>query len=228
MHITPESQEEFLYQDDVVASLESAISVERLGPYLKESGFKKDRALKLYIWNANLSESLHFPLQNVEVTIRNAINDCLIQIWGPHWFDDCRFLSIAGHARPDQERAIDKVKARIVSAKNPVTNGRVVAGLSFEFWVSLLTKRYDRPIWQTRLHDVFPNLPKIQKRADIRTELWRVKEIRNRVAHYEPVFERDLSFEHSLMIKAIRYRCEHLARWVNHHSRFHSALRLKP
>ncbi|WP_291724391.1 Abi family protein [Magnetospirillum sp. 64-120] len=224
----PFRQENFQYQDDVSLALENTISVERLGTYLKRAGFDRERAIKLYLWNSYISQSLHSPLEICEVSIRNSVNQCLVDAFGSQWHNEQRFFDINPETRSRLETSIAQVVDRIEKADHPVTNGRVVAGLSFEFWVGLMAGKYERPLWQTRLHGIFPNLPRGMKRKDLQQRLRRIKDLRNRVAHYEPVFERDLSQDHADIISTISYRCEHTADWVNHHSRFHLALRAKP
>lgn len=224
----PFRQENFQYLNDVSLALENTISMERLSTYLKRAGFQRDRAIKLYIWNSYVSQSLHSALEICEVSLRNSVNQCLIDTFGLQWFADHRFLGITPETRARLENSIAQVIERIEKANHDVTNGRVVAGLSFEFWVGLMAGRYDRQLWQTRLHSTFPNLPKTMKRKDLQEQLRRIKDLRNQVAHYEPIFERDLSQDHADIISTIRFRCEHTANWVHHHSRFHLALRAKP
>lgn len=221
-------QENFQYHDDVAAALESTISAERLGSYLRKSGFNKERALRLYVWNSYISQSFHSPLESCEVAIRNSVNECLTDVFGACWFKEQRFFDINPETRTRLETSVEQVIGRITKAGHEITNGRVVAGLSFEFWVGLMTSRYDRTLWQTKLHSTFPNLPKSVKRKELQSRLRSIKELRNRVAHYEPIFERNLSQEHADIIAMIGYRCAHTADWINHHSRFHLALRAKP
>lgn len=221
-------QENFQYHDDVSAALENTISAERLGTYLKKSGFNRERAIKLYVWNSYISQSLHSSLESCEVAIRNSVNECLTDAFGSQWFENLRFFSINPETQSRLTTSIQQVISRIEKAGHDVTNGRVVAGLSFEFWVGLMAGKYEQPLWQTRLHGIFPNLPKLMRRKDLQERLQKIKELRNRVAHYEPIFGRNLSQEHADIIATIGYRCPHTADWINHHSRFHLALRAKP
>jgi len=64
-------------------------------------------------------------------------------------------------------------------------SGRVVAGLTFHFWVSLHENKYRDSIWTPHLHKVWPkgeNLKRVHK------DLLKIRDLRNRIAHHEPIF----------------------------------------
>ncbi len=225
---TPFGQAQFQYQPIVLSALESTISTDRLNTYIKAAGFDKERAIQLYVWNSYVSQSFHLPFQTIEVSIRNTLNEYLAIRFGADWPKEPTFLSLVPDREEKTEEAIRKVSKRVTGDGHPVTTGRIVAGLPFDFWVGLFTGKYDRPLWQTSLHRIFPNFPKTCKRRELHSLLQEIKGLRNRVAHYEPIFERDLSKEHSNVIKAIRYRCTHTADWVSAHSQLQTALRAKP
>jgi len=224
----PFSQGHFQYQPIVLTALERTISADRLSTYIAYAGFDKERAIRLYVWNSYVSQCFHLPLQSVEVSTRNTVNEYLSFRFGTGWPQDARFLNLVPERRDRTQDAIRKVTKRVTTEGHPVTTGRVVAGLPFDFWVGLFTTKYDRPLWQTSLHNILPNLPKTAKRRDLYELLRSIKELRNRVAHYEPIFQRDLSKEHTNIIAAIRHRCTYTADWVSAHSRLQLALRSKP
>ena len=67
----------------------------------------------------------------------------------------------------------------------------LVSRMSFGFWCAFFHRRYDPILWQ-RSHaiiSVFPNLPREQRtRKFIEPLLRNIKELRNRIAHHEPVW----------------------------------------
>jgi hypothetical protein len=73
--------------DDIAAIL-GAISPDRFGTYLSAAGHDQARALRLYLWNAQLGEAFHLPIQAVEVGLRNSINLGLINTFGQDWWQD--------------------------------------------------------------------------------------------------------------------------------------------
>lgn len=220
-----ESQLIFDYKDNVVDALEATISSDRFATYLKPAGFDKRHAIQLYVWNSKLSEALHLPLQTAEVTLRNSVNERLCSLFGPEWPTSERFRSVLGE---ESGANLDRVRGRLVKAKYVPVTGRIVAGLSFDFWASLFKGKYDRPIWQTGLHATFPHLPAGTRRGDVADLVNRIRWLRNRVAHYEPIFKEDLSYLHTIIIRLIGFRCVHTADWVRHHSTLPVVMRARP
>ncbi|NYT86960.1 hypothetical protein [Pollutimonas harenae] len=74
-------------------------------------------------------------------------------------------------------------------AKIAVPIGQVMAQLTFFFWKRLYSKDYANILW-TPLKTIFPD--KRLTRANIATQLERLYQTRNRVAHHEPIFGRRL------------------------------------
>lgn len=83
------------------------------------------------------------------------------------------------------------------------TSDTVVASLTFGFWVNLLTRHYDdsekhEKLWPDLIPQVFPNARGTEATRRLlykRFEL--VKDLRNRVAHYEPIWKIKDSFDAS-------------------------------
>lgn len=59
------------------------------------------------------------------------------------------------------------------------------------FWKRLYSGDYEQALWRTALKRVFPN--KSLKRATIATQLERIYQTRNRIAHHEPIYGRRLT-----------------------------------
>ena len=72
---------------------------------------------------------------------------------------------------------------------------KIIAELSFGFWVNLFKKPYDKKLRIKDLKKVFPNLPskqeKLMNREVIYRELNHIRNFRNRVFHYEKVINKD-------------------------------------
>ncbi len=49
------------------------ISLSRFKPYLFHTGHNQGHALRLYMWNAQIGEAFHVPIQSIEVALRNRI-----------------------------------------------------------------------------------------------------------------------------------------------------------
>ena len=66
-----------------------------------------------------------------------------------------------------------------------------VAQMSFGFWSAYFHKRFDPVIWHKKnaLETIFPHLlPPQRTRKLIQPKLLLVKDMRNRIAHHEPVW----------------------------------------
>lgn len=93
--------------------------------------------------------------------------------------------------REDKER-LEKAKARQERQRkaNPAPTDPVIADLSIGFWVSLLSKRYAVPLGWSRprsLKQLFPYGNNL-KPGDISRMLEKIRVLRNRIAHHEPIF----------------------------------------
>ncbi len=146
----------FSYTPGILQALETALSAERLTAYLRVTGGDRERALRLYLWNTEISAAFYGPLQGLEVTLRNALHRELARVFGTSWYD--------APAMPLASRAQDLIreaKAAIAHSRKPVIPPRVVAVLSFGFWVSLLgpgpSGLYEMRLWRPILHHAFPH-----------------------------------------------------------------------
>ena len=68
----------------------------------------------------------------------------------------------------------------------PVSDGKVIAELTFAFWKRLYSSEYEYQLWRPTLKRTFPN--KNLKRSHVSAQLEVVYQMRNRLAHHEPVF----------------------------------------
>jgi len=53
----------FSYTPSIIQALETALSTERLTAYLRVTGGDRERALRLYLWNSEISAAFYAPLQ---------------------------------------------------------------------------------------------------------------------------------------------------------------------
>src|SRR5579863_1569321 len=90
----------FPYSQRIINALEQALSAERLSTYLAAAGGDHTAALRLYVWNTQISAALYGPLQALEIIIRNAFHRELSIAYGPAWYDSARVpLTAAALAR---------------------------------------------------------------------------------------------------------------------------------
>lgn len=171
-------------------------------------------ALGLYSWNARVSTALMLPVHFVEVAVRNAVAEALERVYHDRWPWNESFERSLPRMDGGRYSAFrDLVTTRAVHD----STGKVIADLNFVFWQQMFARRHGVRIWDEHLHNVFPNAPpgaSSRLRARIHDDLQRVRLLRNRLAHHEPVFARDLTGDLSTMIGLIGLRSQPLAEWV--------------
>lgn len=82
-------------------------------------------------------------------------------------------------------------RAQLRHRQISVTDGKVIAEITFYFWKRLYSPDYEQTLWRTTLKKTFPN--KKLKRADVAEKLEHIYQARNRLAHHEPVLNRRFS-----------------------------------
>lgn len=194
--------------------------------YLIAAGFDRARALRLYLWNAELAAAFHLPLQAVEVALRNRIGGALIAVHGARWWEAGAFT---GLLRDSEYENLRWLLSRIPHADGTAAEQAWIMGrLGFGFWVALLDGTFNTTIWSRRLALDFPALPVRVDRHGLRTRLIAVKQLRNRVAHHEPVFKGGPDIAYKETLEALSWLCPHKAAWVRRHSRVPALLRERP
>jgi hypothetical protein len=208
-----------------VAAILLAISPDRFGTYLNAAGHDQDRALKLYLWNAQLGEAFHIPIQAVEVSLRNSINAGLTNTYGQDWWQNKDLEAIL-----DEERRADlmQVLRRIRNRELDLNTGQVVAGLSFGFWVGILDGRYNPPIWGAQLRAAFPHFPKGRSRKSLHIAVRNVATLRNRISHHEPLIGRDTLGDFSNLMTLLEWICPAKAAWLRPYCRVPDIVRQRP
>lgn len=180
-----------------------AISRERLERYRPPSGPDLEM-LTNYYWNILLCEALYPSLNCAEVALRNTIHTTLSDFCRTeYWFDDANLVY------PEQYRDAREARAKLARRRQAVTAGRIVAELSFGFWVQMLAKRYEARIWMpgqfALMQRAFPNVSRRSRNLhSIHTRFWSINLLRNRVFHFEPVWhDRELQQKHADIVAAI-------------------------
>lgn len=198
-----------------INSLEQALSPERFNRYVCWADGDRHRALALYTLNTQLSESLYTPLHMLEIVLRNRIHSVLAHAHGELWFQKSDFL-LGQH----QSKQLSDVTAEIRKTAKPVTAGKIVSGLTFSFWTAMLGRDYE-PLWQTTLHRIARKPDgKGLRRKDFSTPLDRIRKLRNRIAHHEPILMWDLPIQHATILELVTWMSPSAALWCQGQSRF--------
>ncbi|WP_193311160.1 Abi family protein [Poseidonibacter ostreae] len=197
-------------------NIEKTISVNRLSTYHNHSNSNKSTLIN-YVLNAKIAENFYFLLQNLEVALRNAIFDSFKIIY-PH--NNFFFLN-----QPDSRERYQKRREKhsfecwkmICGAKHNLTrrgimlnDGKIIAELNFGFWTKILSSTDSKytNMWRKIFPLVFPNYTIINSidsdKILIGNIINNIRDLRNRVFHYEPIFNQtQLTQFHDDIIKVL-------------------------
>ena len=78
----------FDLNEEILNELETSLSPDRLGTYLRAANGDRAKAVRLYTWNTAVSAAFYGPLQALEVALRNAMNRSLESAYGSSWYDN--------------------------------------------------------------------------------------------------------------------------------------------
>jgi hypothetical protein len=212
-------------QPSLFEQLLPSLSSDRIGTYLKAAGFDRDRALRMYLWNAQVGEAFHLPIQAVEVGLRNRVSAALTEKYYAEWWRNQHFMSAAD---PQRLGEIDVALRRIEHRGVPLATPQVVATLSFGFWVGMLHSRYNPALWTTHLRAAFPHLPENKFRADLSDSAKRVSYLRNRIWHHEPIIGMNITDEFRATMEILNWICPVKMGWIRGHCRVLALVRQKP
>jgi hypothetical protein len=210
------------YNPQFLTSIERTVTKERLGRYLGATHQDVANALLLYEYNIALSEALYGLLHGLEVTVRNAVHHALTASYGSaNWYDAA---PLSAYWRDE----VAKAKGRV----GTTTPGKVIAELTFGFWVDLISKPNHNHLWMgKKLSTAFPNT--MLRRDQIHQRLKIVQALRNRISHHEPI----LTSRNTLytgydfltlaeFLECVEWVCVQAAHWIKTRFRYAEAQRI--
>ena len=186
--------------------LNEAVSAQRLKKYISLYDGDMAKVVAHYKANLALSESLYTSLSVFEVTLRNALSKQLERMMGrKDWYS-------VFPSNPALKSLMSEVTVAIrhISQRGEmVSPDKVVAELTFGFWVTLLNSEYELTLWKG-LRLAFPYMPKEdRKRKNVSSPCNALRKLRNRVFHHESICW-DLDY-----ISGIHNRLVHVLGWMN-------------
>lgn len=163
---------------------EKVFSEARMRKYFSLYPDDEAKAIGHYECNILLSESFYPCLSVVEVAVRNALSMELVAFAGrTDWYTV--FSTTPG--LNDLNKYISQAIKSIVARNEMVNSSKITAELTMGFWTSLLNRNYERILWKD-LRRAFPFMPKKQRqRKNIASYLNRIRHLRNRIDHSEPI-----------------------------------------
>ncbi len=160
--------------------------------------------------------------RHLEVALRNTMHTRLEERYGSQWYTNPA-AGLDSHAH-------DSMADVLRRGAGVMTADRFVASMSLGFWVRLVGRggrindgrkaEYDRTLWRPALHRAFPghSRRKVQRRLDS------LRQLRNRIAHHEPIVGRDLNKDHDNLLEALEWISSDVRAWIECHSNLRDVL----
>lgn len=216
------------FTSEQIHDFESLLSPPRFGTYLRAVGGDRNKAMELYCWNTQVSAALYVMLQFFELAVRNATVEALEAEFGPNWHLSAGFVKTLRAPRRGYQPREDLTS----NARRLPTAGKVVAELKFAFWQGLFVKGQQARVWDTHFASVFPGYNKsltvAQARAHAYEQIEEVRRLRNRVAHHEPIFKRDLLKDRDRIRELVQWRRPRVAKWLDDFEQVTALILVKP
>lgn len=169
------------------------ISESRLSSFKLTETDTQDVLCRRYIDNIRLSESLYPSLSLLEVALRNAIDFAIETLIKQNWlFEEVKAQNLL--KQNDYSKLLEANNTIIKNyGEANRTKGKLISELNFGFWIFLCSTKYNPILWTKKnfFMTVFPNYPKNKKQsiADISSKLQKIRKLRNRIFHHEPIYK---------------------------------------
>lgn len=187
-------------------SLGAALSAPRLRPYLARHAGDLEAAWRTYSWNLQACRAFYPLLHFAEIALRNAVHSELSSRFDrSDWWTTAPLTAHGNHLVAHAREKAGRTKP------SPNTDD-IVATLNLGFWVSLVSSAYDRTLWVRGLHQAFPHYR--GRRDALHADLRNVLELRNRVMHHEPIYQRDLATDRDAIYRLYTWLSNGLAAHV--------------
>jgi hypothetical protein len=171
---------------------ENIISPARMSRYRTACRAHTKKAMTLYRLNLRISQELFTIISCFEVSLRNAINNHRVPVLGNDWLRDGAVVGGGGifDTRNCRSTATN-INEAVRKLNHSYTHQKLVAELGFGFWRYMFASHQYTATGRTLLQ-IFPakpvSTPSIQyNHTFIFNQLAQINNLRNRIAHHEPV-----------------------------------------
>jgi hypothetical protein len=203
-------------------ALERALSPQRLRAYRLDSDRDETDGLARYLWNLALSNAIAPVLHVLEITFRNEISRAAAKLMEkrpyvhdriPSWLDAIPTMLLEHEA----EKVV-RAKERLGVDPSSQTEGHLIAKLDFGFWVALCRDPYadwrasGPRLWPRLLDLAFRRRPAdVTTRSGIHNRFDAIRQFRNRIAHHQPIWDRDYLAWHEYLLESLAWMTPKLA-----------------
>lgn len=202
--------------NEEIDRISNILSAPRFATYLRACDGHRQQAMALYQWNLEISAAFIVPLHVFEISARNGVVEALENVHGENWPWSIGFRRSL--PRPAKAWQYNPETDLHTLARRLPTAGKIVAELKFAFWEKLFTSGQDRRLWEPHFRTSFPRAPTDATIPELRAITFQtlrdIRFFRNRIAHHEPIFPRDLRADLQRLELLIRWRDPTTADWV--------------
>lgn len=200
-------------ESQILASLSSS----RFSTYRGYAGKSMTRAWAAYAWNSRVTAVLFQIVAHLEVAVRNSVHAALLGAYGANWHYDKGFV---GSLPKDQKARVEKSRQELErERRQPMVDlGVFVSSQTLSFWQGIMTRRHEQAVWRAHFLKCFTGAG--AGGADcqaVHSEVHRIRGLRNRIAHHEPLLKVSPIEEYHRIIAVIEWSCPPKARWVADH-----------
>lgn len=175
------------------SEFEELISPERMYRYLAACNRDTRKAMTLYRYNIRLSQELLAVVGCFEVILRNKIDKQFIAQYGNNWLRDLILpngIFYSDHRVAKTKNIIEKAYTGLLR-KNSYNHNKLLSEMEFGIWKYMFSNVQYSLTGQTLL-SIFPYKPvsshnRQYDNSYIFQELDYINNLRNRIAHHEPI-----------------------------------------
>jgi hypothetical protein len=181
-----------------IAKHELLFSKARLSRYITACKGDTNKAIELYKYNIQASQALYPVISVLEIALRNAIDRQLLNFFkDDNWLITQRnqfanhpnmvYKDNKGNINPDYffSEKLTKAEKKLRYRGIPVTQGKLLAELTFGFWVKFFDSSSIKILKGAPLQALV-NKPSV-KLALVHSHLNSIVALRNRISHSEPI-----------------------------------------
>lgn len=168
------------------SQLHTAISYPRFSRYLHACDNNRRKALQLYRANILLSQKLYAVIGVFEVILRNSIDRHFLEKKGNNWLANA--IKPGGYleGKIGCEFSYQSIHDAEHKLGRNCNHDKLITALSFGFWTyQFATKQYAAA--GSTLLEIFQDRPFGTRQKEVFKILVKINDIRNRIAHYEPI-----------------------------------------
>ena len=199
----------------------------RLQSFLNVTHGNLGQTLELYTWNAKISAEVFIILADVEIVLRNVI-DLELQKFNATLGNNLTWLDeLHQYGPPIRRLDIERAKHFLLVDGKTLSHSNIVSQLNFGFWRSFLVKWNKDYLWPNALRYAFPHSPSRQPEY-IFTRVRHLHVLPNRIAHHEPIHNRDIARDFQMCIEVLNAISPPVAAWSTKNSRVLQVLAEKP